>query len=193
MSDKETNVTKTLGQVIDEIISALKYLDEESRITAISAVCQYLNIQLTEKPGIQSIIRTVENTPEKAPTTLIDIRTLKDQKQPSSAIEMAALVAFYLSELAPDPDRENTVETDDLVKYFKQADFPLPKTPEDLLPNAKKAGYFDSAGRGRYKLNPVGYNLVAHNLPRAITNKTAKPFRSRKKKRESGKTITSKK
>jgi len=192
MSDKETNVTKTLGQAIDEIISALEPLDEDSRITAIRAICQHLNIPLAEKPGIQSIIRTVEYSPEKAPSGVIDIRTLKDQKQPSSAIEMAALIAFYLSELAPEPDRKNTVEVDDLVKYFKQADFPLPKTPEDLLPNAKKAGYFESAGRGRYKLNPVGYNLVAHNLPRAIARKTAKPIMSGKKKRKMGKPIASK-
>jgi hypothetical protein len=34
-----------------------------------------------------------------------------------------------------------------------------------VLIDAKASGYFESASRGEYKLNAVGYNLVAHNLP----------------------------
>jgi hypothetical protein len=34
-----------------------------------------------------------------------------------------------------------------------------------VLPDAKGSGYFDSAARGEYKLNAVGYNLIAHSLP----------------------------
>ncbi|MGK2932078.1 MAG: hypothetical protein ACSLFD_04830, partial [Solirubrobacterales bacterium] len=34
------------------------------------------------------------------------------------------------------------------------------------LPNATQAGYFDATGEtGKYRLNPVGYNLVVHGLP----------------------------
>jgi hypothetical protein len=35
-----------------------------------------------------------------------------------------------------------------------------------VLVDARGAGYFDSAGRGKYKLNPVGHNLVVHKLPK---------------------------
>jgi len=94
-----------------------------------------------------------------------DIRSLKDEKQPKSAIEMAALVAYYLSEVAAELDRSADVSTAELDKYFKQANFPLPGAIDKVLPNASQAGYFDSLGRGRYKLNPVGYNLVVHSLP----------------------------
>ena len=86
-------------------------------------------------------------------------------KRPSSANGMAAIVAFYLSELVPEGERKLEVQAEDMKKYFKQAVFPLPKQPRMLLPNAKNSGYFDTSGGG-YKLNPVGYNLVAHNLPR---------------------------
>jgi hypothetical protein len=79
---------------------------------------------------------------------------------------MACLVAYYLQELAPDEEQKQTVSTQDIEKYFKQAGFKLPKALEQILRDAKSSGYFESAGRGEYKLNAVGYNLVAHSLPK---------------------------
>jgi len=79
---------------------------------------------------------------------------------------MAAVVAYYLQELAPEEERKSEVDVSDMEVYFKQAGFPLPRVPRVILQNAKAAGYFNSAARGKFKLNPVGYNLVAHNLPR---------------------------
>lgn len=186
MTEKGKNVSKTLGQAIDEIIEALESLEQESRITAIRATCEHLNICFTEKTRIESVGGEgpqLEIPPK--PPGASDVRSFKKEKMPSSAIEMAAVVAFYLSELAPVQDRKGEVKMEDMVKYFKQADFPLPKTPEDILPNAKKGGYFDSAGRGRYKLNPVGYNLVAHNLPRTKSLIITKPGKSRRATRKS--------
>ncbi len=78
---------------------------------------------------------------------------------------MACLVAFYLKELAPDGERKDTISSADLDKYFKQAQFKLPERIAQVLPDAKASGYFDSAARGEYKLNAVGYNLIAHSLP----------------------------
>jgi len=78
---------------------------------------------------------------------------------------MACVVAFYLKELAADGERKDTVSAADLDRYFKQAQFKLPERMTQVLPDAKGSGYFDSAARGEYKLNAVGYNLVAHSLP----------------------------
>jgi len=96
-----------------------------------------------------------------------DIRSLKEEKQPQSAIQMVALVAYYLSEVAPVEERKDTISSEDITKYFKQAGFSLPKgEPIYTLRNARNAGYFDPTSEtGAYKLNPVGYNLVAHSLP----------------------------
>ncbi len=80
---------------------------------------------------------------------------------------MACVVGFYLQELAPTSERKETVNTQDLEKYFKQAKFKLPGKINQILADAKAAGYFDVISRGEYKLNAVGYNLVAHNLPDA--------------------------
>jgi len=94
-----------------------------------------------------------------------DIRSLRIAKNPKSAREMACVVAFYLQELAPEGERKDSITAADLEKYFKQAQFKLPEKISQVLPDAKGSGYFDSASRGAYKLNAVGYNLVAHKLP----------------------------
>jgi len=78
---------------------------------------------------------------------------------------MACLVAFYLQEQAPEGESKATVTTADLEKYFKQASFKLPDRMEAVLSDAKRAGYFETAARGAYKLTRVGYNLVAHSMP----------------------------
>ena len=70
---------------------------------------------------------------------------------------MAALVAYYLSELAPEGERKDAINASDLQQYFKQAGFKLPKAILQALPNAAAAGYLDAEGNGLYRLNPVGY------------------------------------
>jgi hypothetical protein len=79
---------------------------------------------------------------------------------------MAVLVAYYVSHLAAQKDRKNAISTKDIETWFKIAGYKLPTAPAFTLPNAKNAGYLDSVGHGEYKLNPVGYNLVVHSLPR---------------------------
>jgi hypothetical protein len=53
------------------------------------------------------------------------------------------------------------------------------KKPVVTLNNAVALGYFDRAGRGAFKLNAVGENLVAMTLPGGETSKR----RSRSKKK----------
>jgi len=93
---------------------------------------------------------------------------------------MAALVAYYISEIQGERDWINAA---DLQRYFKQAGFKLPKSLPHALPNATAAGYFDSLGDGRYRLNPVGYNLVVHGLPREQKEQVPTGRRAKSKKR----------
>lgn len=85
---------------------------------------------------------------------------------------MACIVAYYLQNIVPAEERKESIAAEDVDKYFRQASYPLPKAKRQLLINAKSSGYFDSAGRGAYKLNAVGYNLVAHSLPRGTKDKS---------------------
>lgn len=158
-------------------------------MTAIRAACDHLKIQLPEPATTSSHVSSVgtptASSAQPLPPRVIDIQSLRSEKKPATANEMATVVAFYLSELAPEGERRSEVETEDMVKYFKQARFRLPKQPRMLLVNAKNAGYFDSGRAGGYKLNAVGYNLVAHNLPRGAEGSAA-PARRRKQRAEGG-------
>ncbi len=116
-----------------------------------------------------------------------DIRSLTKEKAPRSANEMAALVAYYLTELAPGSYRKQSISADDIKTYFKQAQFRLPSSAKMTLVNAKNAGYLESAGTGLYRLNPVGYNLVVHGLPAEASGKQGVSSKKRKKKKASRK------
>lgn len=163
----------TLGQAIDQIISALETLDQDARNTAIAAACAHLNLKMSspvQSPGGAAPQPPLGGAPATHHThthhgKTVDIRSLKEEKNPDSAKQMACVVAYYLQELAPEAERKYTVSTQDIEKYFNQANFKLPQKVEQLLGAAKRSGYFESAARGEYKLNAVGYNLVVHGLP----------------------------
>jgi hypothetical protein len=172
-------------KAFETITNILGPLDKTVQQRVLQYAMQHLGLQveqadqsLTTLPGSRRA--QVEQSLQQQ---VVDIRSLRDQKQPSSDMEMAAIVAYYLSELAPEGNRKDVIGNEDIKTYFKQAGHPLPKGPQFTLPNARSAGYFESAGHGKYKLNPVGHNLVAHGLPRAKGESPSRPTR-RKAKRE---------
>jgi hypothetical protein len=163
----------TLGQAIDLVEKALAPFDGPDQQTILVAVCSHLKI--AAPPALTPVAPTgaplgMMRSVVPPPSELegIDIKTLKNRKQPSSAIQMACVVAYYLAELAPETERKKTVTVGDLERYFKQASFPLNQKMEQLLVDGKRAGYFDPTARGEYSLNRVGHNLVAHQLPRKV-------------------------
>jgi hypothetical protein len=171
---------------LEALIAALEPLDDAARARVLEYTLRRLGMHEVPVPlaGTESAVQT----PQVLPPTkhddvgVTDIRTLREQKAPSSANEMAALAAYYLAELAPAAERKGTVASADIERLFKQANYRLPSRIAMALPNASAAGYFDKAGAGEWKLNPVGHNLVTQTLPRAggKTASRAKP-RPRKK------------
>lgn len=151
---------------IQVILGALRNLQTDQRQRVIDYVFQRLGLAVgsNESPQVFPAVPPVSPPSNTAPLVQ-DIRSLKEHKKPRSANEMAALVAYYLAELAPAASRKSEIGTDDVVTYFKQAGYPLPAVLRNTLVNAKASGYFDSAAHGLYKLNPVGHNLVVHGLP----------------------------
>ena len=163
----------TLGQAIDQMIAALEPFDGRARATILSAVSTHLGENISLQSSAASSPRNESSSLSKPADDVlrpdqnakhIDIRTLKNEKAPASARQMACIVAYFLQELAPEKERKTTVNTADLEKYFKQAGFKLPAAMAQVLVDAKKSGYF-SGDKGEYKLNAVGYNMVVHNLP----------------------------
>ena len=169
---------KSIGTAIDELIAALEPLEAMARQTAIRAACDHLSIPFQGSGALGSPLLSYSSG-EPSPTDArvagqVDIRTFKQQKAPASANEMACVLAYYLQHLAPADERKASISAADIDKYFNQAGFPLPRRSDQLLVNARAAGYFESAGRGAYKLNAVGHNLVAHSLPRTGGESTAR-------------------
>jgi len=166
---RDTTKPKTLGRAIDEMISALSDLNDAERLNAIQTVSRHFKLaaESPASPPPGEGDASVATEGKTVTTRVTDIRALKEEKRPSTANEMAAVVAYYLQELAPPEERKREVDVQDVVEYFKQAGFPLPSATKQILHNAKAAGYFKAVGGGKFTLNPVGYNLVAHNLPRA--------------------------
>jgi hypothetical protein len=168
----------SLGQAIDTVTEALGLFDSGEQQIILRAVYDQLKIsgpnasigpgaaKQPENPTIDPPAAPVKKADaDKGEYAGMDIRAFKELKAPSSARQMACVVAYYLSEIVEGDEKRDAITTADLERYFKQARFPVPKALEQVLPDAKSGGYFEGAGRGEYKLTRVGYNLVAHSLP----------------------------
>jgi hypothetical protein len=168
-ADKRRRKADQELEAIGSILTALDGLDGESIQRVFDYVLGRMSIgrprHLAAAPV--SVASTGTVVAHEVPHTArrLSIRDLKEEKKPESSNQMAALVAYYLSEIADQSESKDTVNAADIEKYFKQAGFKLPKSIPQALPNAAAAGYFDGEGRGQYRLNPVGYNLVVHGLP----------------------------
>ncbi len=180
-------IEKELG-AIKAIINALEPFAPDARLRILQYATQHLGISTgTAAPPNASSSGSAEpsnsgiQSPVSPPPKVVDIRSLRDEKQPKTDIQMAAIVAYYLAELAPKDSRKDAIKPEDISKYFKQAGHPLPAKPRFTLVNARTAGYFESAGGGAYKLNPVGHNLVVHGLPQSGKNDGPRPRKKGKK------------
>lgn len=172
---------------IKSVLEALSPLSPKARASVLEYIVKRLDLELpdiSKRLGSAGSKTTDAGSGQvAAATTLKDsvhIKELKEQKKPRSANEMAALVGYYLANIAPENERKKTVNQKDMETYFKIAGFPLPNQIRVTLPNAKAAGYFDAAGEGEYKLNAVGHNLVVHSMPRGA-GAAGKVVRRRKK------------
>ncbi len=185
-------MSESVDKEIEAIKAVLKALDAllpEARTSVLEYVVKRLQISVGRAARLADegltnvaadLVATGARLPEPAAPT--HIRDLKEKKQPRSANEMAALVAFFLSHVVPAKDRKSTITTKDIETYFKIAEFRLPEKVQFTLPNAKAAGYLDAVGNGEYKLNAVGHNLVVHSMPRGSgTERVAKKRPSKKR------------
>ena len=178
-------------EAIKAVLLALEPLPPEVRTSVLEYVLRRLQIALgpvqqtevsTPAPSADATLAAVEAETERQ-TTPTHIKDFKEKKKPRSAIEMAALVAYYLANEAPRKDRKDRITTKEVDTYFKIAGYPLPGKIQFTLVNAKAAGYLDAVGNGEYKLNAVGHNLVVHSMPRGAGGRAAPRRKPAKKTR----------
>jgi len=182
-----TSIEKELA-AIRAITSSLEPFEADARLRILQYATQHLGISAgAATPPNDSSSGNAESSnagiqsPKISPPRVVDIRTFRNEKQPKTDMQMAAIVAYYLAELAPSESRKDTITPNDISEYFKQAGHPLPKRPRATLNNARAAGYFETGEEGGFKLNPVGHNLVAHGLPKSGDNDGPKPRKKAKK------------
>lgn len=181
----KSDISKEL-EAIKAVTEALSPLDGDVRKRVLLYVLEHLGIRLQNGHGSESPpTLPLEPTHPEAPGAppgyrIVDIRSLRQEKNPTSDVQMAAVVAYYLSKLAPSDERKDTVTAADIKKYFDQAGHPLPADANMTLNNARKAGYLDRVDRGQFRLNPVGHNLVVHGLPKSADSSSVPVKRSKK-------------
>jgi hypothetical protein len=169
MSDEPEDDVKA----ISILLATLKPLDENARVHVLEFVLKRLGISLTPEPSVSAhrpgdpdFHPTPPNPSAPAADGAPDMRAFAAEKNPKTINEKVAVIGYYLAHLASVPERRDYLISDDIERYFIQADFHLPAAPASVsLANAKNAGYLSVLDRGRFKLNAVGYNLVAHQLP----------------------------
>lgn len=109
-----------------------------------------------------------------------DIKSFVTEKCPKSDVQFAAVAAYFYRFEVSQADRKEVILPQDLQDAGRQARGFGFKKPLVTLNNAVALGYFDRGGRGEFKLNAVGENLVAMTLPGTDAN-GSKLNRRRKK------------
>ena len=174
--DAELEAIKTLQ-------AALEPLRPEVRARVLDYVFRVLEIS---QPTSNTETRAAAPSFTAAsPHSVTDIHTLKQQKRPTSANQMIALVAYYLAHAAADAERKEVITAADVRKYFMQGRYPIPGSLPQALINARSAGYIDLVDKGTYRLNSVGYNLVEHKLGQEEGSAPRKLQKARKSKKAS--------
>jgi hypothetical protein len=110
-----------------------------------------------------------------------DIKSFVAEKAPKNDVQFAAVAAYFYRFEASEAERKDVIVAEDLQTAGRQARGYGFTKPLGTLNNAVALGYFDRAGRGEFKLNAVGENLVAMTLP--SSESSGKRSRAKKKKR----------
>jgi hypothetical protein len=124
---------------------------------------------------------TAQLSPTVGPSRRKDIKSFVAEKAPKNDVQFAAVAAYFYRFEASEAERKDVIVAEDLQTAGRQArGFGFTK-PLATLNNAVALGYFDRAGRGEFKLNAVGENLVAMTLPSG--DSTGGAPRSKRKRR----------
>ncbi|MBX3229220.1 MAG: hypothetical protein KIT84_18640 [Labilithrix sp.] len=125
-----------------------------------------------------------------------DFRSFFQEKQPKNDVQFVAVAAYYHRFMAPAADRKEAISSADLQDAARLAPWTVFAKPSKTLGNAVRQGYMNGSGRGTYRLNAVGENLVSMTLPGTATTGSTKGGRGKrrpskkagaKKSRKSGK------
>ncbi len=158
-----TNEEDVFG-ILRSVVEQLKGLSTEDRHLVIKWACEKLGIG---QPGLMTPISTHVHSsldsPPVSSSTSTNIRTFVEEKNPQADTHFAAVVAYFYRFLAP--ERKEAISTEDLQEAARLSNHHRLQKPAKTMNNAISTGLMDNAGRGLYRINTVGENLVAMVLP----------------------------
>ncbi len=143
------------------IVDAIAHLPPDAQRRAIRWAQEKLGL-IQEGAGDQGRSRG----DDVAPPRTRNIKTFVDEKKPGSDVGFATAVAYFYAFEAPQDDRKAEISAADLQNAARLADRGRLTDPNKTLHNAAQRGYLDKgSGKGAFRINPVGENLVAMAMP----------------------------
>ena len=167
-SANSSNTPNSPLDAAQKIVAELQGMKQEDQQLAIQFATQTLRLVGFTPPASQqspSIAPTqTPSIPVPSAGRSTDIKSFTDTKSPKTDTQFTAVVAYYYQFEAPPDARKSEIDVEVMKEAARQARRHQRKWIFTLT-NAKNAGYLDSAGGGKFKLNAVGENLVAITLP----------------------------
>jgi hypothetical protein len=112
-----------------------------------------------------------------------NIKSFMLEKKPRNDVQYAAAVAYYYRFEAPEAEKKDAIDKDDLQEATRKAIRERFGNPLQTLNNAHKLGLLDRGSeKGTFIINSVGENLVAMTLPDGGTPKKSGKKKASKKK-----------
>ena len=152
------------------IVETLKKLEKQQQERAMRFAGESLGLPGHTTIATPPVVHVPQHSsPSTAPAgRVVDIKQFTESKSPRSDQQFAAVVAYYYRFEAPPEQQKDTINMAVLADAARLAvrNRPGPLT----LNSAKSQGYLDPAGRGEFRINTVGENLVAIALPSSSGN-----------------------
>lgn len=153
------------------VVQTLEQFDKEERERIIRWAAEKLGMQLAGKYTAPTVTVPGQQYPrepvDRSEVAQTDLKSFVAAKGPKSETHFATTVAYYYRFEAPEDDHKEYINRDDLAGAVRTSKWGQGlRNPGQTLINAYHAGLLDkTAGRGQYRLNMVGENLVAVLLP----------------------------
>lgn len=151
------------------LADALQPFTSDDRERIIRWAREKLGMATGVAPALGSRVEASADAPRDAVVAgsqgAVDVKKFVTEKAPKSDVHFAATVAYIYQFKSPENQRKDSITKEDLVEACRQVERKRPKVPAQVLVNAYRDGLFDRGGKGSYKLNSVGENLVAMALP----------------------------
>jgi len=172
MSNTATPAVETKSPLgaAQKIVAELEGMSKDDQSLALQFATQTLRLS-PSTPQAPAAPTTVHSHHQPTPIAAsaagqsTDIKSFTAAKAPKSDQQFAAVVAYFYQFEASQAQRKDVIDAEAMKEAARQAGRKQVNQWSMTLKNAKNAGYLDQAGKGSFKLNAVGENLVAMTLP----------------------------